>query len=113
MGAGRRLEILGDVFQARQAASVAELRSQGADRLRDHTAALRESGGTAARIADVQLNTLQGDATILKSALEGLAIAVGDALAGPLRVVTTTVTKAVGALSDRDRLDDSESSLTR
>lgn len=99
MGSGKRLEILGNIFQARQAAGVAELLSQGADKLRDYTAALRESGGTAARIADVQLNTLQGDATILKSALEGLAIAVGDALAGPLRVVTTTVIKAVGAFA--------------
>ncbi|RMF74259.1 MAG: phage tail tape measure protein, partial [Planctomycetota bacterium] len=99
LGSGERLEVLGTIFQARQAAGVAELLSQGAPKLREYTAALKESGGTAARIAGVQLNTLQGTAVILKSALEGLAIAVGDALAGPLRVVIDAVTKVVSAFT--------------
>ena len=71
LGSGKRLEVIGTIFQARQAAGVAELLSQGADKLRDYTAALRASGGTAARIAGVQLNTLTGNVTILRSALEG------------------------------------------
>jgi TP901 family phage tail tape measure protein len=97
LGAGERLDVLGRIFQARQAAGVAELLSQGADKLREYTAALQDAGGTAARIASVQLNTLQGDATILRSALEGLAIAVGEALVAPVRVLTRLLTQVVAA----------------
>ncbi|RMF95497.1 MAG: phage tail tape measure protein, partial [Gammaproteobacteria bacterium] len=98
MGAGQRLEVLGTIFQARQAAGVAELLSQGAGKLRDYTAALRDAGGTASRIAGVQLNTLKGQAIILKSALEGLGIAVGESLGGPLRVAAHFITRATTAI---------------
>ncbi len=56
MGSGARLDVLGRIFPARAAAGMAELLSQGAPKLRQFTKALRESGGTAARIAGVQLN---------------------------------------------------------
>ncbi len=96
MGTGERLDVLGRLFPARTAAGVAELLSQGADKLRDYTAALKESGGVAARIAGIQLNTLQGNVVILKSALEGLAIAVGEALVGPLRIVAHVAAQVTG-----------------
>ncbi|MCK4341009.1 MAG: phage tail tape measure protein [Phycisphaerae bacterium] len=78
---------------------MAELLSQGAGKLRQYTQALGESSGVAARIAGVQLNTLRGDAVILKSTLEGLAIAVGEALAGPLRVVANVAAKVVSTIA--------------
>jgi len=99
MGSGARLDVLGRIFPARAAAGMAELLSQGAPRLRQFTKALRESGGTAARIAGVQLNTLTGNVTLLKSALEGLGISVGEALVAPLRVAVHAISKAVGAIS--------------
>jgi TP901 family phage tail tape measure protein len=99
MGAGERLEVLGTIFQARQAAGVAELLSQGADKLRDYTAALRDAGGTAARIADVQLNTLKGQVIILRSALAGLGIAIGESLSGPLRVAAHFITRTSAAIA--------------
>lgn len=97
LGTGQRLDVLGKVFQARQAAGVAELLAQGAPKLREFTAALQDSGGVAQRIADVQLNTLRGTVTILKSALEGLGIAVGESLVAPLRVVAHVATRVVAA----------------
>jgi len=97
LGSGQRLEILGRIFQARQAAGVAELLNQGADRLRAFTDALEDAGGTAGRIAGVQLNTLKGQLTILKSALEGLGIAIGESIAGPLRVAAFLLGEAAGA----------------
>jgi TP901 family phage tail tape measure protein len=99
LGSGKKLEILGNIFQARQAAGVAELLSQGAPKLREFTEALRESGGVAGRIAGVQLNTLRGTITILKSTLEGLGIAVGEALVAPLRVVAHITSQVVTAIS--------------
>ncbi len=99
LGSGERLEILGRIFPARQAAGVAELLSQGATKLRQYTHALKNAGGTASRIAGVQLNTLKGQATILRSALEGLGIAVGESLVGPLRVATHFITRATAAMA--------------
>lgn len=99
MGSGQRLEVLGTIFPARQAAGMAELLSQGADRLREYRGALEDAGGTASRIAGVQLNTLRGQVTILRSALEGLGIAVGESLVGPLRVATHFITRASGAIA--------------
>ena len=85
VGSGERLRVLGTIFPARQAAGAAELIAQGAQRLEDATAALGQSSGTAANIAGTQLDTLKGDFTILLSALEGVAIAIGDALGDSLR----------------------------
>jgi len=99
LGTGQRLDVLGRLFPARTAAGVAELLAQGADKLRDYTAALGNAGGTAARIAAVQLNTLKGQVTILRSALEGLGIAVGESLGAPLRVATHGITRAAGAIA--------------
>ena len=91
-GSGEKLRVLGTIFPARQAAGAAELISQGAARLRDATTALGSASGTASSIASTQLNTLQGDATILLSALEGLGIAVGEALGDSLRSGIKTIT---------------------
>lgn len=99
MGSAERLEALGTIFPTRQAAGMAELISQGGAQLRSYTEALRDSGGTAAKIAEVQLNTLHGQATLLKSAMEGLAISIGEALVGPLRVATHFITRATAAIS--------------
>lgn len=98
-GSGERLRVLGTIFPARQAAGAAELISQGAQRLRDATSALGTASGTASSIASTQLDTLQGDATILMSALEGLGIAVGEAFGDELRNGIKTVTGLISILS--------------
>lgn len=99
MGSGEKLDILNTLFEKRQAAGAAVLIDKGAQALRDYTAALQNSGGTAARVAGVQLNTLTGDVIILKSALEGLAIAIGESIGPPLRVGVQAITKMVGAVT--------------
>lgn len=99
VGSGEKLRVLGTIFPARQAAGAAELVSQGAQRLREATQALQSSTGTAAKIASTQINTLQGDSIILLSALEGVAIAVGEALRTVLRVTTQAVSKLASILS--------------
>ena len=97
-GSGEKLRSLGTIFPARQAAGVAELVSQGADRLREATEALGDSSGTASRIAGTQLDTLKGDVTILLSALEGVAIAIGEAFGTELRSAVRGVTSFLSAL---------------
>jgi len=100
MGSGQRLATLGRIFPARQAAGAAELLSQGAAKLREATAALQDAGGTAGRIARVQLDTLSGSVTILWSAVEGLAIEVGQALAPVIRRWAEALQKAAGYVAE-------------
>ena len=68
LGSAAKLNILGKIFSARQAGAAAELISQGGNALRGLQAALEGAGGTAARIASVQLDTLGGELTLLRSA---------------------------------------------
>ena len=87
LGSAQTLNILGTLFGARPAGGIAELLSQGSDRLRDLTGELRNAAGTADRIATQQLDNLPGDITVLKSSIEGLGIAIGDSFDDPLRGV--------------------------
>jgi len=100
MGTGQKLKSLGTIFPARQAAGAAELVSQGSEKLRQATKALGKSTGTSSRIAKVQLDTLSGDATILMSALEGLAIELAEGLAPTIRQWAVGLKEAAEWLSN-------------
>ena len=52
----------------------------GPEKIRAFTRELENSGGTADRVAKEQLDNLTGQLTILRSGIEGMAIAIGDAL---------------------------------
>ncbi len=99
LGTGQRVGMVGRIFDARQAAGFTELLSQGADKMREMTAALRASKGTAGRIAGIQLDTLRGDVTILRSAAEGLQISFGQILGPMIRTVARSITDVIGVVS--------------
>lgn len=61
------------------------------------TKAIDNSSGSAKKMADEMNNNLKGQLTLLKSALEGLAIHIGDALTPMVRKVV----KAVNAIVDK------------
>jgi hypothetical protein len=60
---------------------------------------LERASGSAQRMADIQLDTLQGKMTIMKSATEGLAIALFGRLAPGLKESVTQMTSMIGALT--------------
>lgn len=91
-GSGRRLDVLGKIFDARQASGAAKIISEGASELSRRTQELAGSAGTANRIANALLDTQQGDFKILTSALENLAIEVGKTYTGALREAFRNVT---------------------
>lgn len=66
------------IFGQRAGPAMATLVEQGSDALRDFTATLEDSGGTAQRIADIQMEGMRGAFLRMKSAAEGFAIAIGD-----------------------------------
>lgn len=67
-----------ELFGQRAGPAMSALVSQGSDALRDLTAELEESGGTAKRIGDVQMQGFNGAMREMKSAIEGLMIAIAE-----------------------------------
>jgi hypothetical protein len=89
------------IFGQRAGPGMAALVSQGGDALRELTASLEASGGTAQQIADVQMEGLAGAMLRLKSAFEGAMIALAES--GLLDTATTLVemlAKAFGFAAD-------------
>ena len=66
------------LFGQRAGPGMAALVRQGSERLRTLTQDLENSGGTAQRVAEVQMKGLTGAWREFKSAFEGLQIAIGD-----------------------------------
>lgn len=67
-----------EVFGKKAGPSMLALLEVGGEGLKEFTTELENSGGTAKRIADVQMQGLSGQLTKLKSATEGLAISFGE-----------------------------------
>jgi TP901 family phage tail tape measure protein len=67
-----------ELFGQRAGPAMAALVSQGSGALRDLTTELLNSGGTAERIADVQMEGFNGAMRELTSAFEGLQIAIAE-----------------------------------
>lgn len=79
------------MFGQRAGPGMAALISQGADELERFETSLNASGGTAERIAQTQMKGFNGAVREMRSALEGLAIAIADS--GILEFVTKFVTQ--------------------
>ncbi len=82
-----------ELFGLRAGPAMAALINQGSDALRDQTAALKDAGGTAKKIAEVQLKGLAGAFTLFKSAAEGAFISIGEQLAPTLLKLLDGLTK--------------------
>ena len=75
------------IFGQRAGPAMLALLEQGSGALEELTKDMEESGGTADRIAKTQLDTFSGQLTLLKSALEGVALAIGEAVTPTLREI--------------------------
>ena len=80
MGTAERAAALSSVFTAHSIKGVNQILNEGTDTIAGYEDALHNCDGTAKEMADTLLNNLSGQLTILKSALEGLAIQIGDIL---------------------------------
>ena len=67
------------------------------------TNSIAEAGGTAEEMADKQLDTLEGKFTMFKSAMEGLAISLGEVL---LPAITDVIEKVTDVVTWFNELDD-------
>lgn len=62
--------------------------------------AINHAKGAAGEMAQVRMDNLQGDVTLLKSSLEGAGIAAYEGLSGPLRELTQTGTEWVNTFTE-------------
>lgn len=76
--------------------------SQGADALANLDKQLQASGGTAKKVADTQMEGLNGAMDNLSSAAEGLMIAIGDA--GLLKFMTDLAVSTTNLVSELSKL---------
>ncbi|MFP3812891.1 phage tail tape measure protein [Bacillus sp. SIMBA_005] len=101
----------GDLGQAEKTAAIASLvgteaasgfvslLAVGSDEIRKYTKALEESGGTAQKVADEQMDNLYGSFDKFTSALEDVGVKLGNEFLPHIRSVVDHGTKLVGVIS--------------
>ena len=77
--------MLAKLFNKTDLSSINSLLGTSADRWEELGEAIGDSTGAAGQMAETQLDNLEGSVTLLKSALEGAGIAIGDVLAPYIR----------------------------
>lgn len=105
MSQGDQLAAIGDVFNTTDIASVNALLSTSADRWDELGGYIDSAAGSAGDMAAVQLDNLDGDITLFKSALEGAQIVISDKLTPNLREFVQFGSTAVSTLSEAFRKD--------
>ncbi len=100
--AAEKSNIIGQIFNKTDLASVNALLANTGDTWDDLQDSIVKSGGAAQQMADTQLDNLQGQITILKSALEGLAISFGELLLPAIKAIVGKVQEFVDWLNAMD-----------
>lgn len=102
MTAAEKSNIIGQIFNKTDLSSVNALLANTGSTWDDLQQSIIDSGGAAQQMADTQLDNLQGQITILKSALEGLAISFGELLLPAIKMIVGWVQKFVDWLNGMD-----------
>lgn len=95
MTSEEKQDILTKMFNKTDLSSVQAMLSTSADRWNDLGGAIEDSGGAMQEMADTQLNNLQGDLTLMDSAMDGLKTEIGEDLTPVIRDVIQYVTSDV------------------
>lgn len=90
-----RLAAVAKISGVEASAAMLALMDAGQSTIEDFTKQLENSGGAAQEIATKQLDNLKGQLIILKSAIEGAAISIGNALLPALKLIVAAVTQLV------------------
>lgn len=108
MTSAEKNNIISTIFNKTDLASVNSLLANTGDTWDSLQKSITESGGAAQQMADTQLDNLSGQITILKSAVEGLAISFGEAL---MPVIRSLVSKIQGFVDKLNSMDESQRNL--
>lgn len=99
MTSAEKSNIISKIFNKTDLSSVNALLANTGDTWDDLQEAILKSGGAVQQMADTQLDNLQGQLTILKSALEGLAISFGELLMPAIKLIVSWIQKFVDCLN--------------
>lgn len=102
MTSAEKSNIINTIFNKTDLASVNALLANTGSTWDDLQQSIIDSGGAAQQMADTQLDNLQGQLTILKSALEGLAISFGELLMPAIKQIVGWVQTFVDWLNGMD-----------
>lgn len=94
-----KLDAFSTLFNSRDIAAATALLNTTTERWEELGGAIENSAGAAEQMANTQLDNLEGDVTLFKSALEGAQIVISDQLTPTLREFVQFGTGAVGELS--------------
>ena len=97
-----RVNAMADIFDSRTISAANALIKNSGQRWDELSEAIDGSAGSAQQMADTQLNNLGGQLTILKSSLEGLAIAFGSLIVPIIKQATSFIQKIVDYLNNLD-----------
>lgn len=95
MSQAQKLATVSSISGTEASAAMLALMDAGQGTIDEFTKQLENSGGAAQEIADKQLDNLNGQLTILKSALEGAAISIGNALLPAVKFSIKVIQKMV------------------
>lgn len=90
-----RAAAMSKIFNSRDLKGVEALLAGAGDRWNELSGYIDDAQGSAQKMADTQLDNLQGDITLLKSAWEGLQISVSDKVTPALRGLVQALTWAI------------------
>ena len=102
MTAQEKSNIIGQIFNKTDLSAVNALLANTGDTWDSLQQSIADSGGAAQQMADTQLDNLSGQLTLLKSALEGLAISFGEILMPAVRAAVEKVQTFVDKLNSLD-----------
>lgn len=102
MSSEEKNNIISKIFNKTDLASVNALLSNTGGAWDELQQSITESGGAAQQMADTQLDNLQGQLTLLKSALEGLAISIGEILMPYIKDIVEHVQNLVDKFNGLD-----------
>ena len=97
-----KANIISTIFNKTDLSSVNALLANTGSTWDSLQSSIENSAGAAQQMADTQLDNLQGQLTLLKSALEGLAISFGQLLMPALKSIVGAVQKVVDWLNSLD-----------
>ena len=91
-----------DLFNVRDVAAANALLNTSVERWEELGGAISDAEGAAAQMSETQLDNLNGQLTILKSSLEGMAISFGELLLPLIKDVTSAIQSAVTWINNLD-----------
>lgn len=102
MTSEEKANIISTIFNKTDLSSVNALLANTGDTWDELQTSIENSGGAAQQMADTQLDNLSGQLTILKSAVEGFAISIGEALMPTIKKIVEKIQGFVDWLNNLD-----------